>query len=76
MAEDFLLSGRWLNDHGVTESQDNRGEEFGEQRLIEAIRRRLSLPIHDLAASVSQEVLDYSSSRQSDDLTLILARKQ
>lgn len=64
-----------LYSDGVTECEDNRGEEFGEQRLIDAIRRGLSLPVHELAKSVSQEVLEYSSGRQSDDLTLILARK-
>jgi len=64
-----------LYSDGVTESEDNRGDQFGEERLLDAIRSRPALPVHDLARSITQEILEHSQGRQSDDLTLILARK-
>lgn len=60
---------------GVTEAENGNGEEFGEERLIETIRRRHLLPAHELVSGISNEVLDYSAGRQFDDLTLIIVKK-
>lgn len=60
---------------GVTECEDSRGEEFGQNRLIEAIRRHRSLSAQELAAAVSNDVLAYGGERQFDDLTLIVAKR-
>ena len=60
---------------GVTESENEHEEEFGQQRLIDAIRRHESLPAEKLATAVSQDVLAYSGDRQFDDLTLIVAKR-
>ena len=59
---------------GVTESFDGRGEEFGEERLVETLRRNLSLPTQRLLASVVDEVRAFSPQEQHDDLTLIVAK--
>ena len=60
---------------GVTECEDDCGDDFSQQRLIEAIQNHGSLPSHQLAAAVSNDVLKFSQGRQFDDLTLIVARK-
>ncbi len=60
---------------GITESEDEHGEEFGQERLIDAIHSRSSLPVEEILRAVSQQVLDFSGGRQSDDLTLMIARK-
>jgi serine phosphatase RsbU (regulator of sigma subunit) len=41
---------------GVTESFNDRGEEFGEQRLIEALRRYRTLPSEELLTSIVDAV--------------------
>ncbi len=59
---------------GVTEAFNSAEEEFGEDRLVQAIRRRRELPARDLLASVVDEVRRFSPAEQSDDITLIAAR--
>jgi phosphoserine phosphatase RsbU/P len=59
---------------GVTESFNDAGEEFGEQRLIEALRQRRGLSPQALATSVLEEVRQFSPHVQHDDMTLVVAR--
>ena len=59
---------------GITESLNDRGEEFGEQRLIKALQRHHELPSKDLIAAVADEVLQFSLREQHDDITLIVAK--
>jgi phosphoserine phosphatase RsbU/P len=59
---------------GVTESCDTHGEEFGEERLLDTLRRSLSLPTDRLLASVVDEVRAFSPFEQHDDITLIVAK--
>lgn len=59
---------------GVTESFNDSGEEFGEQRLVEALRRHRESPPQVLLAAVVDEVRRFSPHEQSDDITLIVAR--
>ena len=59
---------------GVTESLDVHGEEFGEDRLIDTVRRNLALPSQRLLASVVDEVRAFSCNEQHDDITLITAK--
>jgi serine phosphatase RsbU (regulator of sigma subunit) len=59
---------------GVTESCDTQGEEFGEERLVDALRRSLSLPTDRLITSVVDEVRAFSPFEQHDDITLIVAK--
>ena len=59
---------------GVTESFNEAGEEFGEHRLIEALRRRRGLPSQAMLASIVEDVRTFSPHEQHDDITLIVAR--
>jgi serine phosphatase RsbU (regulator of sigma subunit) len=59
---------------GITESFNAAGEEFGEQRLIEALRRHRELPPRDLIAAIVDEVHRFSPHEQYDDITLIIAK--
>ena len=59
---------------GITEAFNDAGEEFGEQRLIAALRRHCELPSRDLLASIVDEVRRFSPSEQQDDITMIVAK--
>ncbi|MGA8028126.1 MAG: SpoIIE family protein phosphatase [Bryobacteraceae bacterium] len=59
---------------GVTESFNCAGEEFGEERLIEALRRRRELSSKALLASVIEDVRQFSPREQHDDITLVVAQ--
>ncbi len=61
---------------GVTEAFDDTGEEFGEQRLVDALRRHRDRPPEVLLASLVAEVRSFSPHEQHDDLTLIVARRR
>jgi serine phosphatase RsbU (regulator of sigma subunit)/predicted enzyme related to lactoylglutathione lyase len=67
---DILL----LYTDGITESFNERGEEFGEHRLAEALRKHHALSPQLLLAAIMDEVERYSPREQSDDRTLIAAR--
>jgi serine phosphatase RsbU (regulator of sigma subunit)/catechol 2,3-dioxygenase-like lactoylglutathione lyase family enzyme len=61
---------------GVTEAFDEAGEEFGEQRLVDALHRHRNRPPESLLASLVDEVRTFSPHEQHDDLTLIVARRR
>jgi serine phosphatase RsbU (regulator of sigma subunit)/catechol 2,3-dioxygenase-like lactoylglutathione lyase family enzyme len=61
---------------GVTEAFDDAGEEFGEERLVDALRRHRDRPPESLVASLVDEVRSFSPHEQHDDLTLIVARRR
>src|SRR6266850_4883806 len=61
---------------GVTEAFDDAGEEFGEQRLVDALRRHRDRPPESLLSSIVEEVHAFSPHEQRDDLTLIVARRR
>ena len=59
---------------GLTESFNAEGEEFGENRLIEALRRRRELSSKALLASLVDDIRQFSPHEQHDDITLVVAR--
>jgi len=59
---------------GITESFDHAGEEFGEHRLIDSLRRRCGQPSPAMVASIVEDVRKFSPHEQSDDMTLIVGR--
>jgi serine phosphatase RsbU (regulator of sigma subunit)/catechol 2,3-dioxygenase-like lactoylglutathione lyase family enzyme len=59
---------------GITEAENDRGEEFGEQNLIESLRRHRDQPCKAAVASIANEVCARSPGNQQDDITLMLAR--
>lgn len=59
---------------GVTEAFNEADEEFGEQRLVEALRRHRHQPSKELLTSIVGEVRQFSPHEQHDDITLIVAK--
>jgi len=59
---------------GITESFNHAGEEFGEQRLVESLRRNREQPPQALISSIVDDAKKFSAGRQFDDITLIVAR--
>jgi serine phosphatase RsbU (regulator of sigma subunit)/catechol 2,3-dioxygenase-like lactoylglutathione lyase family enzyme len=76
IGERRLLSGDTLilYTDGITESFNDRGEEFGEERLIEALRQRRGLSSQALLRAIVDEVRRFSPPEQQDDVTLIVAK--
>src|SRR5882672_8552472 len=58
---------------GMTESFNDSGEEFGEQRLIEALQRHRGESSRALVSSLLDEVRQFNPNEQQDDITLIVA---
>ena len=59
---------------GITESFNAAREEFGEARLVEALRRHRALSSQAMLAAVVEEVRQFSPHEQHDDITLIIAK--
>src|SRR5262249_1592834 len=61
-----------LYSDGVTESFNAEGEEFGEDRLVAALRRNCRSTAQELANSIVEEVLAFGGAHQHDDITFIV----
>ena len=59
---------------GVTEAFDPSGEEYGETRRIEGLRRGRELSSQSLLAEIVQDVQRFSGPEQYDDITLMIAK--
>ena len=59
---------------GVTEAMNGEGEEFGEERLLEAARQNCRLSVPELMVAVADQARRFSPQEQTDDLTLIVAK--
>jgi serine phosphatase RsbU (regulator of sigma subunit) len=59
---------------GLSEAANEAGEEFGEERLIESLRRHQALPSEDLIAALVEEVRRFAPHEQEDDITLVVAK--
>jgi serine phosphatase RsbU (regulator of sigma subunit)/catechol 2,3-dioxygenase-like lactoylglutathione lyase family enzyme len=59
---------------GITESRNPAEEEFGEERLLKALRARISSSSQQLLDAVVAEVQAFNPHEQHDDITLIVAR--
>jgi serine phosphatase RsbU (regulator of sigma subunit)/catechol 2,3-dioxygenase-like lactoylglutathione lyase family enzyme len=59
---------------GITESFSPAGEEFGEKRLVETLRRHRQLSCLALRSAIVDEVRQFSPHEQHDDITLIIAK--
>ncbi len=76
LAECSLLAGDTLALYtdGITESFNDAGEEFGEQRLVDALRENREDSPQAALDSIVAEVRKFSGREQHDDITLIIAR--
>jgi serine phosphatase RsbU (regulator of sigma subunit) len=59
---------------GITESFNPAEEEFGEDRLIETLKRNRERSPKDLLNAIVDEVRRFSPGEQHDDITLIVAK--
>jgi serine phosphatase RsbU (regulator of sigma subunit) len=61
---------------GVTEAFNKGGEEFGEERLLQALRRSRNGSAQAILASIVEEARQFSQGEQHDDITAIIAQCQ
>ncbi len=59
---------------GVTEAFNDADEQFGEERLLEVLRRHRDLSSKALLNEIVEEVRQFSPGDQHDDITLIVAK--
>ena len=59
---------------GVTEAVNGEGEEFGEERLLEAAQRNSQRSLPELLAALADQARRFSPHEQADDITLIVAK--
>jgi serine phosphatase RsbU (regulator of sigma subunit) len=76
LAECSLFAGDMLALYtdGITESFNDAGEEFGEERLIDALRENREGSPQSALDSIVAQVRGFSGREQHDDITLIIAR--
>jgi serine phosphatase RsbU (regulator of sigma subunit) len=60
---------------GVTESMDQDLEEFGEERLVESLRRHRKQSAKSVLCSVVEDVRAFCPREQHDDITMIVAKR-
>jgi serine phosphatase RsbU (regulator of sigma subunit)/predicted enzyme related to lactoylglutathione lyase len=63
-----------LYSDGMTESSNDRGEEFGAPRLAEALWQHRGLHSQAMLASIVDELRRFSPTEQQDDITLVVAK--
>lgn len=61
---------------GITEAFNEAGEEFGEDRLLESLRKRCAASSKETLGAVVDEVQRFSPHEQHDDVTLIVAKSK
>src|SRR6266480_4200689 len=60
---------------GATEAQNPRGEEFGKQRLAEAVKNNRQLSARELIAAIHKEVIEWTDGRgATDDVTFFVIK--
>lgn len=61
---------------GVSEAENARGEQFGEQRLEDLVRRHAHSPAADILKRIVDTVTEWTGEKgANDDVTLIVVRK-
>ncbi len=63
----------FLYTDGVTEQMSDRGEPYGEQRLVDFLGANRNLPPERLQNALLRDVLDFGNGRQYDDITSVIA---
>ena len=59
---------------GVTEAQNGEEEEYGEERLAEAIKKNRNLSAREIMNAIIDEVNAFSRPKQFDDITMIVMK--
>ena len=63
-----------LYSDGITEAENENGEQFGEARLLELLHGCRDLAADQLLETIIGTVLDFSHNQQMDDITLVVAQ--
>jgi serine phosphatase RsbU (regulator of sigma subunit) len=76
IGESFLYPGDTLTLYtdGVTEACNREGEEYGEQRLLDALQGHRELSSERLLSALVDDVRKFSPGEQQDDITLMVAK--
>ena len=62
---------------GITEPENIYGEEFGEERLLQVVRRAQSVSAQTLMEEIYRSVSDWTGSPElQDDMTMLVARRR
>ncbi len=59
---------------GVTDACNGKGEDFGEDRLIEVIHKNRKLAPEPMLGAIVDEIRRFSPNEQFDDITMIVAK--
>ncbi|HEX4810201.1 MAG TPA: SpoIIE family protein phosphatase, partial [Bryobacteraceae bacterium] len=59
---------------GVTESFNEAGDEFGEEGLLESLKRHLEFPPSDMVNAILADVRHFAAKEQHDDITVMIAK--
>jgi serine phosphatase RsbU (regulator of sigma subunit) len=59
---------------GITEAASRDAEEFGQSRLLDALKGHSHLPVDSVLRAVVGAVQQFSGGEQQDDITLVIAR--
>ncbi len=60
---------------GITETQRRDGELFGDERLLDVVRKHRSMPARDIVEMIFHSTREFSQGRpQTDDLTAVVAK--
>ena len=60
---------------GVVEAENDKGEQFGTERLIDLIRPNTFLTAHDIQSLVLEQVFDWAGAQeQADDITVVCSK--
>jgi sigma-B regulation protein RsbU (phosphoserine phosphatase) len=61
---------------GITESMDTKSDQFGRDRIIEALEKTKGHPVNDIAKALLDSVTQFSTGApQSDDMTLLILKR-
>jgi serine phosphatase RsbU (regulator of sigma subunit) len=76
VAETQLETGDVLSIYtdGITETTGQGGEEFGEARLLETLRKNRDLEATCILRKMENAAEQFRAGEQEDDLTLVIAR--
>jgi serine phosphatase RsbU (regulator of sigma subunit) len=61
---------------GVTDTFNDKGEDFGEDRLIDVVMRNRKLAPEPLLSVIADELRHFSPQEQHDDITMIVAKSR
>ena len=65
-----------LYSDGIVEGENPRGDQFGEERLVDVIVENRSLAAEELVPKVFKEVEEFcGDKRREDDMTLVVVKR-